>query len=348
MFSKTKVRSWSRGLLLVAMAACLCSLATVHAQSGNPTVGKQRILISAPSGKAELAGLMSFDWSKPQPDAKRAILIFHGKGRDVEGYYQTALKAAAIAGNASGNTVFIAPQFLTNEDECADCKSGKLLHWRGTAWESGTPALGPAHISTFEIIDFLLAHLADRSLFPNLESIILAGHSGGAQLTQRYAVVGKQLAALRQSGIRLRFVIANPSSYLYFSNDRPSSSAGCPAFSHWKYGPIDPPAYVGGISAAAWRQLEADYARRDVIYLLGTADNDPHQEDLDVSCAGEAQGPFRLARGQAYFKYLHDRNHAEWNQHLRYVPGVAHTARGMFTSMCGVNGLFDTGSCQDQ
>ena len=335
-------------ILPLAMAACLYGPVTVHAQRGSPAVGKQRILISAPSGTAELAGLMSFDWSKPQPGAKRAVLIFHGKGRDVEGYYQTALKAAAIAGNASGNTVFIAPQFLTNEDECADCRSGKLLHWRGTAWESGTPALGPAHIGTYEIVDFLLAHLADRSLFPNLESIILAGHSGGAQLTQRYAVVGKQLAALRQSGIRLRFVIANPSSYLYFSKDRPSSSAACPAFNRWKYGTSDPPAYVGGISAAAWRQLESDYARREVIYLLGTADNDPHQEDLDVSCAGEAQGPFRLARGQAYFKYLHDRNREEWNQHLRYVPGVAHSARGMFTSVCGVNALFDTGSCPDR
>jgi hypothetical protein len=160
--------------------------------------------------------------------------------------------------------------------------------------------------------------------------------------------VGKQLAALRQSGIQLRFVIANPSSYLYFSKDRPSSSAGCPAFNRWKYGLIDPPAYVGGTSAAAWRQLEAGYARRDVIYLLGSADTDPHQEDLDVSCAGEAQGPFRLARGQAYFQYLRERNQSEWNQHLRYVPGVAHSARGMFTSVCGVNAIFGTGSCQDQ
>jgi hypothetical protein len=70
MFSNTKVRSESRRILLVAMAACLCSPVTVHAQRGSPAVGKQRILISAPSGKAELAGLMSFDWSKPQPDAK--------------------------------------------------------------------------------------------------------------------------------------------------------------------------------------------------------------------------------------------------------------------------------------
>jgi hypothetical protein len=35
----------------------------------------------------------------------------------------------------------------------------------------------------------------------------------------------------------VRYVVANPSSYLYFSSDRPISNAEeCPSLDHWKYG----------------------------------------------------------------------------------------------------------------
>ena len=46
------------------------------------------------------------------------------------------------------------------------------------------------------------------------------------------------------------------------------------------------------------------YARQQVIYLLGTLDADAAHPFLDRSCAAEAQGPTRLARGQAYYQYL--------------------------------------------
>ena len=54
--------------------------------------------------------------------------------------------------------------------------------------------------------------------------------------------------------------------------------------------------------------MEADYAAADVIYLIGDEDIDPSQKDLDVSCAGEAEGPTRLARGESYYAYLKERH----------------------------------------
>jgi pimeloyl-ACP methyl ester carboxylesterase len=200
------------------------------------------------------------------------------------------------------------------------------------------------------VVDALLARLSDRALFPDLKTVVLAGHSGGGQLVQRYAVVGKAAAALSIAGIHLRYVIANPSSYLYFSDDRPAQFHGarCRDFNHWKYGPIDPPAYVKRDAADTWPQLEANYAQRDVIYLLGAADIDPHEKDLDTSCGAEAQGPVRFVRGQAYFAYLHARHPSGWHQRMWFVPGVAHSARKMFTSTCGVSAIFDTGTCPDQ
>ena len=112
------------------------------------------------------------------------------------------------------------------------------------------------------MVDALLAQLADRSLFPNLKTVVLAGHGGGGQVVQRYAVVGKAVAALSSAGIHLRYVIANPASYLYFSDERPAPfrSADCPDFNHWKYGPVEPPSYVNLDTAYTWPERETNYA----------------------------------------------------------------------------------------
>jgi len=268
----------------------------------------------------------------------------------VNGYYRAAQDAAEQAGSAARDTILIAPQFLDEQDIREHHLPADVLCWRRVAWESGAPAVAPLPISSYEVVDALLTRLADRSIFPNLKTVVLAGHSGGGQLVQRYAVVGKAAAALSSAGIHLRFVVANPSSYLYFSDERPARlhGGGCRDFNRWKYGPIDPPVYAKLDTADTWPQREAAYAERDVIYLLGSADTDPHEKDLDTSCAGEVQGPTRFVRGQAYFAYLRARHPSGWNQRMWFVPGVAHSARKMIASTCGIDALFDAGSCPDQ
>jgi hypothetical protein len=162
------------------------------------------------------------------------------------------------------------------------------------------------------------------------------------------------------AGIHLRYVVANPSSYFYSDDERPrfdgqkfqfaaANDKECRNFNHWKYGPLDVhEEYVQKSAAAGWQGLEDAYARKDVVYLLGTADVDPHEKDLDISCAGEMEGPTRFLRGQAYYAWLHGRHAAAWNQRMWFVPGVAHSAGKMFTSECGVAALFERSSCQDQ
>lgn len=331
----------------LTMAACVvCCLAA--------EVASRTFRISTEHGSASEPFDISLDWSKPQPDIRRAVLVFHGVGRDVNGYYRAIQDATEQAGPAARDTIFIAPQFLDEEDIREHHLPADVLRWRRAAWESGAPAVKPSPIGSYAVVDAFLMRLADRSLFPNLKTIVLAGHSGGGQLVQRYAIVGKAPAALAGAGIHLRYVIANPSSYLYFSGERPAAppAGHCRDFNRWKYGLGDPPAYArpDGHDTAhdTWERREADYAQRDVVYLLGAADIDPHEKDLDISCAGEAQGPTRFLRGQAYFAYLHARHPSGWNQRMWFVPGVAHSARKMFTSPCGVNAIFETGVCADQ
>ena len=54
--------------------------------------------------------------------------------------------------------------------------------------------------------------LADRSRQPNLRTVVLAGFSGGGQLVQRYAAVGRVGDTLANRGIALRYVVGSPSS----------------------------------------------------------------------------------------------------------------------------------------
>ena len=76
---------------------------------------------------------------------------------------------------------------------------------------------------------------ADRARFPALRDVVIAGHSGGAQVAHRYAIVG---AGCNVAGVRCRYVIANPSSYVYFDSMRPyedgvlrpADTTACPAW----------------------------------------------------------------------------------------------------------------------
>ena len=111
----------------------------------------------------------------------------------------------------------------------------------------------------------------------------------------------------------------------------------CAGVDMWKYGIHEPPRYA---SSAAFEALEQRYVRSDVIYLLGEADCDPQHQALDRSCAANAQGPHRLARGLAYVAYLRTR-HPQLGHRCWQVPGVGHNGEAMFNSAEGLLALFD-------
>ena len=214
-----------------------------------------------------------------------------------------------------------------------------VLRWQGNEWMAGGESTAPFRLSSYQALDEIIARLGDRQQFPDVKQIVIAGHSGGAQVVQRYALLGHDQPALEASGVQVRYVIANPSSYAYFDERRPVafSHAGCPQFNRWKYGLTDLPAYAEGQTPA---QLQEKYLKRDIVYLLGQQDTDPNHPALDKSCEAKAQGPYRLARGRFYFDYLKRLQPQGLNQQLIEVPGVGHNGDGMFTSPEGQKALF--------
>ncbi|OWT54267.1 hypothetical protein [Candidimonas nitroreducens] len=349
------MRLWAGALGAAAMAACVVAggarAADKPAVKGQRAavkhVADQRLLVATPQGRGMLAIYADRSLAAPAPGVKRVLLVVHGTLRNADTYFSDGRKAQQAAGTAGAGTLVAAPQFLTRTDVQAFGLAADTLIWTRNGWKDGAPAVAPAPISSFAALDALLEHFADRKLYPALVEVVLAGHSAGAQVVQRYAVAGRGEAALRRAGIHVRYVVANPSSYLYFSDARPSAdgsfrpadAAACPKAVKWKYGLEDAPPYVQREGSAG---LEARYARRDVVYLLGMADTNPYTHFIDRSCAGMAQGPYRLARGLAYFSYMQQRHPSGLEQTLVEVPGVGHNGQGMFTSACGLAVLFGT------
>jgi pimeloyl-ACP methyl ester carboxylesterase len=347
------------GRLALAAIACVALLAApaMAADEASPdeapvkVVADQRLAVTTPAGTGALALYVSRDWSKPQPDVTRAVIVIHGRLRNADVYNASAEKALAAAGEDGKTAILVVPQFLATVDAKAHDLPAETLRWGVTGWEGGSDAKGPAAISSFDALDAILARLADRSVFPNLKTVVVAGHSGGGQVVQRYAILAKGEAALAAAGIAVRYVVANPSSYAYFSADRPDGKGGfgpfagaaaCPKYDHWKYGMHDLPRYAGSATTQA---LEQAYIGRDVAYLLGTADTDPNHPALDKTCMAKAEGPYRLARGQDYLQYLRGRHPDGFRQTLRLVQGVGHDGDRMLTSDCGLAALFDRPGC---
>lgn len=341
------------GLVLLCAAG---PFSTIQAQQTRPSlqpvkvVAPDRINVSTQSGVALLPVYLSADWSKPHAKATRAVIIFHGILRNADVYYASAIKARAAAGE-SASSMIIAPQFLTDYDAKAHGLGPDTLVWYRETWTGGTNAIAPAPVSSFTAVDAILTKLADQALFPSLTQVVIAGHSAGGQVVQRYAVVGKGESILTARGIHVRYVVANPSSYVYFTPERPGpdgrlgtfpGALTCPAYNDWKYG------FAAGIPGYLDQTMDAYevvYAARDVIYLLGANDTDPNHPELDKSCMGEAEGPYRYARGHWYFAQMQVRLGARFVHHLHDVPGVAHDNRKMFESDCGLAALFDRAGC---
>ena len=325
------------------------------------SIAPERLKIKTALGEALVPAYTSCDVSKVQSHIKRAVIVVHGRLRDADKYFDLSMHAAK-ASSALTDTLIIAPQILINADTARNDLTPNFARWTSEAWLGGDVGKAPFAISSFEVLDGIIALLSDRSRFPNLERIVVAAHSGGAQFVQRYAVVGRADQVLTAAGLqpyadgievasgknnvmRVRYVVANPSSYVYFDSARPKPVEKCSEFNHWRYGLIDPVPYVRG----DFKAMEQRYLTRRVIYMSGSNDIDPNHAALDKTCMGETQGANRLERGANYFAHVQKRAKFQGVtlRHTRIeVPGVAHDADRMFNSVCGMSALFDAPGCE--
>ena len=283
----------------------------------------------------------------------RLLVMVHGKNRDADNYYSTAMAAAFLA-HAMQDTAIVAPFMASSAPDCGDPVTPPQIDFScsGDSWRAGASAVSDPHLTSFDFVDEILRKAALSGVFPNLRRIVVAGHSAGGQFALRYAMSNKLHDAL---GVEVSYVVANPSSYPWPDTARPLptddahpsvaelawgdehpharfkfgrvDAAQCPDFNRWPFG-------LDARTAGYTRDMESQrlvrqLAARPTTYVLGQIDVLP-VAGFDSSCAAMMQGPTRRARGEAFVTYLQQRWHAHHS--VRIVPDCGHNARCIFTA----------------
>jgi hypothetical protein len=274
---------------------------------------------------------------------RRAVIVIHGKQRNAKSYFDAVSRLANEEGRAQ-DTLVIALQFLTQTDVGANKLPSSMLYWDKEGWKHGNKSVNGAHLSSFEVLDRVLKRLVDQN--PNLEQIVIAGHSAGAQFLQKHAAARR----LDTSGwkAQLHYVLANPGTYMYLTSERPEVPKACKdTFNDYRYGPeknrLD--YFMGTSPDSMWKKL----AQYPVTLMLGDEDTD--EREGDVSCPALAQGKNRFERGKHFYR-LTTKNfpgHAPGADLSRFrllvVPHVGHDFERMWDSRCGRELLFGKGEC---
>jgi hypothetical protein len=260
--------------------------------------------------------------------AHNILIVIHGYNHDANRTFDAAVRAAAADGR---NTLIVAPIFEMppNEEEKCGFKGvpgpgRRDAQWLCGGWASGAKAVN-GNVTSFQMMDGLIALLVREDKAARV--VTVAGFSAGGQFVQRYAGFANPPA-----GVTMRYVVSDPSSFVYFDPFRPVPvGPSCPHFNDWKFGLGKLPANLGRDGAAA-RQA---YAAADITYMEGALDDSDGPGTavklLAEGCAAQAQGSFRLQRGQAYAAY--DAKYLAHGAHkLVIVPGCAHAVDCVFPS----------------
>lgn len=289
--------------------------------------------------------------TKDPSNIKRAVITIAGARRNGWQYCNDMRNALVCAAgrdsvNADMDRVIIAaPEWLNEDDHSAGAVQSNDVYFDNSSYQQGGPALGPGDVklSSFEALDKLVSSFWNKSVYPELETVVIASHSLGAQMTQRYAM----LRPAQPEDANITFGIMNPGSYVWPVSDRPEHEDDCEdTYNDWPYGIDDGqsyalPEYVRDEVVGNRSMVRERYFSRNIFYGFGLDDHG----DGDGHCEAQWQGDSHLERGQNFDKMLQDLSDGfPETQSVYYIPGVAHDNYKMFVSepMQRKMFLFDT------
>lgn len=227
-------------LLLVALWVSSCvalprqvSKTAECEKDGTPDTSSYRQAVPVPGTPHFLPVYSSVDLS--QPLSGQGLLIFvHGIGGNANTFFCDALKAVprsvgVIAPWFGDETV----QLQTWAGKAAASAAGNdhtSLFWSSGKWNQGAAAANAPPVASFDALDAIISLVSaskNGGSGGGLTQVVVAGFSAGAQLVQRYAWATTY--GTPSSSPRVKFVVSDPSTYLYFDDQRPDASC--------RYGP---------------------------------------------------------------------------------------------------------------
>ena len=259
-----------------------------------------------------------------------AIIVVHGFNRNADEYFENMISVVQSL-DLEDQIIVIAPDYSTQDDNPDD----QEILWTSNSWKEGSLSVyqtGKEQISSFTIVDKIISDLNNKNNYPNLNTILLTGHSAGAQFTYLYSATNTVEYSLND--INLLYGIANSSSYLYLNAVREIDSnysipTDCNNYNDWPFGLDNRNDYASNISPS---EISTQLIQRNVNYFNGVLDTTAYS----YGCKYTLQGANRLDTGQRHFNHLNyyfpDHNHS-----FNMVPAASHDNREMYLSMQFIN-----------
>lgn len=299
--------------------------------------------VNTPNGSLRLPYYTNYPLEVINEDMSSAIVVIHGSARNALNAYETMLEVVDLG--MAINTLVVAPQFLTTEDLSAHNLANDYFYWSENGWKSGANSRNdashprPFRMPSYEVLDIIIQHITFK--FPNLQQLIVVGHSAGGQYAQRYAATSVISDTLCNKGVSTRFIVANPSSYVYMNEERINDNNEsyipntCSDYNEWKYGLDNLYTYPRRLGKGA---IRSNFRNNYVTYLMGTADNDPNDSSLDTSCEAMLQGNNRYDRALRFYQHIqHYFGDNIYNRHkFVAIEGVGHNDHDVYLSPEGM------------
>ncbi|WFD33013.1 hypothetical protein MSPP1_004070 [Malassezia sp. CBS 17886] len=275
---------------------------------------------------------------------KRVVIVLPGKPRQAWKYANLMYNALKwvnnqnLYGRSEGDAIIVAPVVLNNADKSAGGAKSNWAVYRLSNWDNGGVTHSPEldhSVSFFTALDDIIDKFMDRSEYPNVEKVVVAGHSLGAMAAQRHAVQMKS-----KNEDRVAWWIGNPGAWTWLVSDRPVKRDDCASSENdFPYGLDDEDNYTKylksqGIDAS---DIVSRYRSRSVHYALALLDN----QLGDSHCEAQAQGVNHLQRGANYVMMLNNQDGGLPDTHsVSYIAGVSHQDYPMFAAAPSLAYLF--------
>ena len=273
-------------------------------------------------------------------DVARAIILVHGSSLNPSVYLDTTKALAQDYGVLLNTVDIIAPHFMTQKNWAHYSVLDHRYHyWNGGNWKHGDKSnLG---VSSFAVVDHIIGHLLKNR--PNLEHILVAGQSAGAQFVSKYAL-GTDVRLRRRSDnvlVGIRFWSANAQNYMFPDSWRPFSTANCSRYNDYFRGIDKRNDYMGSLSAS---ELLHNAIHRKIYWTVGEDDDDTVGNGCDMN-----QGSLRVMRWKYYcirIRKLCERSHSQsyckskLSGRMRKIRNCGHGHHCSWSSIKGKSILF--------
>jgi len=292
----------------------------------------------------------------------RAIVVWPGKPRDVWKYADLMMNARSVAvdpvfnqnGVTNDSFVIVAPAMLDTADLAAGAAHSNEIVFDGTSWQRGALSKNPPMkhaVTSYAAFDQLIDQLFNKDTYPNLNQVVVAGHSMGGQAAQRYALMKKT----KVYDNNMRFWIGNPGSWAWLTDSRPYMNANdsCQAGDAWDTWPYGLNGNQTKLTSYARKDVIANktyvvdrFLNRQVSYAFALLDIGAG----DTHCPALWQGGNHLDRGSQFV--LQYQNASAFSlldgkfppKHtLDYIANVSHQDYPMYSANASIQRLFYDG-----